>query len=135
MQDLIRSSLTEYGVIPKTTPHCHSYSLFRWQGLFYRSLLRRLLPALRLSFKSRLQPFMLSPLQVLRQSLQVLRLSHLEPAYLSHRPLSHRGLDDEDRLSMDFPDSEASLIAKQAHSELLARIATFCSFERSDIED
>ena len=36
----------------------------------------------------------------------------------------------EDRLSMDFPESEASFIAKRAHSELLDWVGTFCSLER-----
>ena len=40
---------------------------------------------------------------------------------------------DKDRLSMDFPESKA--LAKQAHSELLDRVVTFCSLERSDTED
>ena len=44
-------------------------------------------------------------------------------------------LHDKDMLSMDFPESEASLIAKQARSELLDWVATFCSLERSDTED
>ena len=35
---------------------------------------------------------------------------------------------------MDFPESEASLIAKQACSELLDGVATFCRLERSDTE-
>ena len=44
-------------------------------------------------------------------------------------------LHDEDRVSMDFPESEAFLIAKQACSELLDRVVTFCSLDRSDAED
>ena len=36
---------------------------------------------------------------------------------------------------MDFPETEASLIAKQAHSELLDRVTSFCCLERSDAED
>ena len=36
---------------------------------------------------------------------------------------------------MDFLESEASLIAKQALSELLVQVATFCSLERSETED
>ena len=40
---------------------------------------------------------------------------------------------EEDRL-LDFPESEASLIAKQAHSELLDRVANFCGLERGDPE-
>ena len=36
---------------------------------------------------------------------------------------------------MDFPETEPSLIAKQARSELLGWVATFCSLERSDTED
>ena len=41
---------------------------------------------------------------------------------------------DEDRLS-DFPESEASVIAKQARSELLDRLANFYELERGDIEE
>ena len=41
---------------------------------------------------------------------------------------------DEDRFS-DFPESEASFIAKQARSELLDRVANFCELERGDSED
>ena len=41
---------------------------------------------------------------------------------------------DEDRLS-DFPESKASLIAKQARSELLDRVANFCELERGDTEE
>ena len=52
------------------------------------------------------------------------------------RPVPTDSLHDkEDRLSMDFPESEASLIAKQTCSELLDWIATFCSLERSDTEN
>ena len=40
----------------------------------------------------------------------------------------------DDRLS-DFPESEASLIAKLAHSELLDRVANFCELERGETED
>ena len=36
---------------------------------------------------------------------------------------------------MDFPESKASLIAKQACSELPDRVPPFCSLERSDAED
>ena len=36
---------------------------------------------------------------------------------------------------MDFPGSEASSVAKQACSELLDRVAAFCSLERGDAED
>ena len=36
---------------------------------------------------------------------------------------------------MDFSESETSLIAKQARSELLDRVATLFSLERSDAED
>ena len=36
---------------------------------------------------------------------------------------------------MDFAESEASLIAKQACSELLDRVVNFCSLDRSDAED
>ena len=43
-------------------------------------------------------------------------------------------LHDQDRLS-DFPESEASLIANQAHSELLDRVANFCELERGETED
>ena len=43
-------------------------------------------------------------------------------------------LHDEDRLS-DFPECEASLIAKQALSELLDWVAKFCELERGDPED
>ena len=43
-------------------------------------------------------------------------------------------LIDEDRLS-DFPESGASLIAKQAQSELLDRVANFCRLERGDTEE
>ena len=41
---------------------------------------------------------------------------------------------DEDRLS-DFPESEASLIAKLARSELLEWVANFCELERGETED
>ena len=44
-------------------------------------------------------------------------------------------LHDEDRLSMDFPESKGSLIAKQTRSELLDRVVTFCSLETPDAED
>ena len=40
----------------------------------------------------------------------------------------------EDRLS-DFPESEASLIAKQAQSEYLDRVAAYCELERGDPEE
>ena len=43
-------------------------------------------------------------------------------------------LHDEDRLSMDFPESEASLIAGRPFSELLYLVATFSSLKRSDTE-
>ena len=43
-------------------------------------------------------------------------------------------LRDEDRFS-DFSESEASLIAKQARSELLDQVANFCELERGDPED
>ena len=43
-------------------------------------------------------------------------------------------LIDEDRLS-DFPESEASLIAKQTQSELIDRVANFCGLERGDTEE
>ena len=43
-------------------------------------------------------------------------------------------LIDVDRLS-DFPASEAYLIAKQARSELLNRVANFCGLERGDSEE
>ena len=36
---------------------------------------------------------------------------------------------------MDFPETEASLIVKQARSELLDRVTSFCCLERSDAED
>ena len=42
-------------------------------------------------------------------------------------------LHDEYRL-LDFPESEASLIAKQARSELLDRVANFYELERGDPE-
>ena len=38
---------------------------------------------------------------------------------------------DEDRLS-DFPESETSLIAKQARSEYLDLVAAYCQLERGD---
>ena len=41
---------------------------------------------------------------------------------------------DEDQLS-DFPESEASLIAKQALSEYLDRVAAYCEVERGDHEE
>ena len=41
---------------------------------------------------------------------------------------------DEDRLS-DFPECEVSLIAKQAQSELLDRVANFCELESGDTEE
>ena len=41
---------------------------------------------------------------------------------------------DEDRLS-DFPESEASLIAKQARSEYLDRVSAYCELERGDPEE
>ena len=44
-------------------------------------------------------------------------------------------LQDKDRLSMDFPESEASLIARQARSELLDCVAGFCGLERWETED
>ena len=47
------------------------------------------------------------------------------------RHVPSESLLDEDRLS-DFPESEASLIAKQARSELLDRVANFCELERGD---
>ena len=40
----------------------------------------------------------------------------------------------KDRIS-DFPDSETSLIGKQALSELLDRVANFCVLERGDSEE
>ena len=43
-------------------------------------------------------------------------------------------LIEEDRLS-DFPESEASFIAKQAQSELLVSVANFCGLERGDTEE
>ena len=43
-------------------------------------------------------------------------------------------LIDVDRLS-DFPASEASLIAKQARSELLNTVANLCGLERGDTEE
>ena len=43
-------------------------------------------------------------------------------------------LHDEDRFS-DFSESEASLIAKQARSELLDQVANFCELERGDPDD
>ena len=46
---------------------------------------------------------------------------------LGARRVPYDFLHNEDRLSMDFEESEASLIAKQARSELLDRVATFCS--------
>ena len=36
---------------------------------------------------------------------------------------------------MDFPESEASLIARQARSELLDCVAGFCGLERGETED
>ena len=39
-----------------------------------------------------------------------------------------------DQLS-DFPESTASLIAKQARSELLDRVANFCELGRGDTEE
>ena len=41
---------------------------------------------------------------------------------------------NEDRLS-DFLESEASLIAKQAQSEYLGRVAAYCELERGDPEE
>ena len=41
---------------------------------------------------------------------------------------------DEDRLP-DFPESEADLIAKQARSELLDRVVSFCELEREDTKE
>ena len=41
---------------------------------------------------------------------------------------------DEDRLS-DFPEFDASLIAKQARSELHDRVANFCELEKWDTEE
>ena len=41
---------------------------------------------------------------------------------------------DKDRLSA-FPESEASLIAKQARSEYLDRVAVYCELERGDPEE
>ena len=40
----------------------------------------------------------------------------------------------EDKLS-DFPESEASSIAKQARSKLLDRVGNFCELERGDTEE
>ena len=64
------------------------------------------------------------------------------PAYFPQPQATHpRGVRrvpsesfDEDWLS-DFPESEASLIAKQAQSELLDRIVNFCELERGDTEE
>ena len=42
---------------------------------------------------------------------------------------------DKDSPSLDFPMSKTSLIAKQARSELLDRVTTFCTLERLDTED
>ena len=43
-------------------------------------------------------------------------------------------LHDEDRL-LDFPERQASLIAKHARSELLDQVANFNKLERGDPED
>ena len=50
------------------------------------------------------------------------------------RRVPSESLLDEDRRS-DFPESEASLIANQALSELLDRVANFCELERGNTEE
>ena len=50
------------------------------------------------------------------------------------RRVVSESLHDEDRLS-DFPHTDASLIAKQARSQLLDWIANFCELERGETED
>ena len=44
---------------------------------------------------------------------------------LGARHMPSDSLHDEDRLSMDFSECKASLIAKQARSKLLDRVAAF----------
>ena len=44
---------------------------------------------------------------------------------LGARRMPSDSLHDEDRLSMDFPESEASLIAMQARSKSLDQVAAF----------
>ena len=67
-----------------------------------------------------------APAQTQPQAPAQAQLPRPAQAYLPH---------DEDRLSMDFPESKVSLIETQAHSELLDWIAIFCSLKRSDTED
>ena len=58
----------------------------------------------------------------------------LPPPWGRARRVPSESLMDEDRL-LDFTESEASLIDKQARSELLDRVANFCGLERGDTEE